>query len=54
MFLEKNIYVIPFSFPVVPKDQARIRVQLSSVHNQEQLDYAIKAFHDCGKTLNII
>ncbi|MFL2511226.1 MAG: glycine C-acetyltransferase [Candidatus Neomarinimicrobiota bacterium] len=54
MLLEKNIYVIPFSFPVVPKDQARIRVQLSSVHNQEQLDYAIKAFHDCGKTLNII
>lgn len=54
MLLEKNIYVIPFSFPVVPKDQARIRVQLSSIHNQKQLDYAIEAFHDCGKTLNII
>ena len=54
MLLEKNIYVIPFSFPVVPKDQARIRVQLSSIHNRKQLDYAIEAFHDCGKSLNII
>jgi glycine C-acetyltransferase len=54
MLLEKNIYVIPFSFPVVPKDKARIRVQLSSLHDQKQLDYAIEAFHDCGKTLNII
>lgn len=54
MLLEKNIYVIPFSFPVVPKNQARIRVQLSSIHNRKQLDYAIAAFHDCGKTLNII
>ncbi len=54
MLLEKNIYVIPFSFPVVPKNQARIRVQLSSIHNRKQLDYAIEAFHDCGKTLNII
>ena len=54
MLLEKNIYVIPFSFPVVPKDQARIRVQLSSIHNRKQLDYAIEVFHDCGKTLNII
>lgn len=54
MLLEKNIYVIPFSFPVVPKDQARIRVQLSSIHNRKQLDYAIEAFHNCGKTLNII
>lgn len=54
MLLEKNIYVIPFSFPVVPKDQARIRVQLSSIHSREQLDYAINAFKDCGKALNII
>ena len=38
MLLEKNIYVIPFSFPVVPKDQARIRVQLSSLHTREQLE----------------
>ena len=54
MLLEKNIYVIPFSFPVVPKDQARIRVQLSSIHSREHLDYAINAFKDCGKALNII
>tara|TARA_S200000501_G_C20870338_1_gene763955 strand:+ start:4903 stop:6081 length:1179 start_codon:yes stop_codon:yes gene_type:complete len=54
MLLEKNIYVIPFSFPVVPKDQARIRVQLSSIHSRKQLDYAIEAFYDCGKSLNII
>jgi len=54
MLLERNIYVIPFSFPVVPKDQARIRVQLSSIHSKEQLAYAIEAFNDCGKTLNII
>ena len=54
MLLERNIYVIPFSFPVVQKDQARIRVQLSSMHSKEQLAYAIEAFNDCGKTLNII
>ena len=54
MLLEKNIYVIPFSFPVVPKDQARIRVQLSSIHSREQLEYAINAFKNCGKALNII
>ena len=53
MLLKKNIYVIPFSFPVVPKDQARIRVQLSSIHSREQLDYAINAYKDCGKALKI-
>ena len=54
MLLEKNIYVIPFSFPVVPKDEARIRVQLSSLHTKEQLEYAVRAFEECGKALNII
>ena len=54
ILLEKNVYVIPFSFPVVPKDQARIRVQLSSLHTKEQLEYTIQAFEDCGKALNII
>ena len=54
MLLEKNIYVIPFSFPVVPKDQARIRVQLSSLHTREQLEHSINAFEECGKALNII
>ena len=54
ILLEKNVYVIPFSFPVVPKDQARIRVQLSSLHTDEQLEYTIQAFEECGKALNII
>ena len=54
MLLEKNIYVIPFSFPVVPKDQARIRVQLSSSHTKDQLNHSISAFKECGKALNII
>jgi glycine C-acetyltransferase len=54
ILLEKNVYVIPFSFPVVPKDQARIRVQLSSLHTKEQLEYTIQAFEECGKALNII
>ena len=54
MLLEKNIYVIPFSFPVVPKNQARIRVQLSSSHTMDQLKHSISAFKECGKALNII
>src|SRR5581483_2440820 len=42
--LEKGIYVIGFSFPVVPQGQARIRIQLSAAHTQEQLDRDIEAF----------
>lgn len=42
--LDEGIYVIGFSFPVVPKNQARIRVQLSAAHTQEQLDACIEAF----------
>ena len=52
--LEKGIYVIGFFFPVVPKDKARIRVQLSAAHTQEHLDKAIKAFTEVGKELKII
>jgi glycine C-acetyltransferase len=52
--LEKGIYVIGFFFPVVPKDKARIRVQLSAAHTQEHLDTAIKAFTEVGKDLGII
>lgn len=52
--LEKGIYVIGFFFPVVPKDKARIRVQLSAAHTQEHLDKAIKAFAEVGKELGII
>lgn len=52
--LEKGIYVIGFFYPVVPKDKARIRVQLSAAHTKEHLDKAIKAFTEVGKELKII
>jgi glycine C-acetyltransferase len=52
--LKKGIYVIGFFYPVVPKDKARIRVQLSAAHTQEHLDKAIEAFTAVGKSLNII
>ncbi len=52
--LEKGIYVIGFFYPVVPKDKARIRVQLSAAHTQEHLDKAIKAFVEVGKELDVI
>ncbi|WP_159799289.1 glycine C-acetyltransferase [Flavobacterium sp. MK4S-17] len=54
MLLEKGIYVIGFFYPVVPKDKARIRVQLSAAHTQEHLDKAIDAFAQVGKSLTII
>ena len=52
--LEKGIYVIGFYYPVVPKGQARIRVQLSAVHEKEHLDKAINAFTEVGKELDVI
>jgi len=52
--LEEGIYVIGFYFPVVPKGQARIRVQLSAAHETEHLDKAIAAFIKVGKALNVI
>jgi len=52
--LERGIYVIGFYYPVVPKGKARIRVQLSAVHEKEHLDKAINAFVEVGKELNII
>ena len=52
--LKEGIYVIGFFFPVVPKDQARIRVQLSAAHKQEHLDKAIAAFEKVGKKLGVI
>jgi glycine C-acetyltransferase len=54
MLLEEGIYVIGFFFPVVPKEKARIRVQLSAAHNKEHLDTAISAFIKVGKSLNVI
>ncbi len=52
--LEKGVYVIGFFYPVVPKGQARIRVQLSAAHSREQLDHAIDAFIETGKELNVL
>lgn len=52
--LEEGIYVIGFFFPVVPKGQARIRVQLSAAHEQQHLDKAIEAFTKVGKELGVL
>ncbi|WP_335967068.1 glycine C-acetyltransferase [Galbibacter sp. PAP.153] len=52
--LEKGIYVIGFFYPVVPKEKARIRVQLSAAHTREHLDKAIKAFTEVGKKLGVV
>ncbi|KZN59015.1 glycine C-acetyltransferase [Pseudoalteromonas luteoviolacea] len=52
--LAEGIYVIGFSFPVVPKGQARIRTQISAAHTKEQLDKAIAAFIRIGKDLGVI
>ena len=52
--LEEGIYVIGFFYPVVPKDQARIRVQLSTAHSKKQLDHAIAAFTKIGKELGVV
>ena len=52
--LAEGIYVIGFFFPVVPKGQARIRVQLSAAHEKEHLDKAITAFEKVGQELGVI
>jgi glycine C-acetyltransferase len=52
--LERGIYVIGFSFPVVPKGQARIRVQLSAAHSPAQIDRAVAAFVEAGRELGIV
>ena len=52
--LEQGIYVVGFSFPVVPKGKARIRTQMSAAHTTEQLDQALSAFEQVGKELGII
>jgi len=54
MLLERGIYVIGFFFPVVPREKARIRVQLSAAHETEHLDKAILAFIEVGNILNIV
>jgi glycine C-acetyltransferase len=52
--LAEGIYVIGFSFPVVPKGQARIRTQISAAHSKAQLDHAIEAFIRIGKEMAVI
>lgn len=52
--LENGIYVIGFYYPVVPKEKARIRVQMSAAHTKEHIDKAIEAFIKVGKELNVI
>lgn len=52
--IDEGIYVIAFSFPVVPKNEARIRVQISASHNKEQIDKAIASFIKIGRELKVI
>ena len=52
--LKKGIYVVGFSFPVVPEGKARIRTQMSAAHTPEQIDRAVNAFAEVGRELNII
>jgi glycine C-acetyltransferase len=54
MLLEQGIYVIGFAFPVVPRDQARIRVQVSAAHTQEHIDRAVEAFTAVAKDLKVL
>ena len=52
--MKEDIYVIAFSYPVVPKDKARIRTQLSAAHTEAQIDKTIAAFTNVGKQMGII
>ena len=52
--LDHGVYVIAFSYPVVPKGLARIRTQMSASHSEEQIDKAVNAFCQVGKELKII
>jgi glycine C-acetyltransferase len=52
--LKRGIYVIGFSFPVVPKGQARIRTQMSAAHSSADIDRAVEAFGEVGRELGVI
>ena len=52
--LEEGVYVVGFFFPVVPRGEARIRVQISASHSISQIDKALNIFNKIGKELNII
>ena len=53
LLLKKGIYVIPFSFPVVPKGKARIRTQVSAAHSREDLQFAVEKFAEAKAELGI-
>ena len=52
--LDEGIYVIGFSYPVVPEGQARIRVQISAAHERDHLDRAVDAFEIVGRRLGVV
>ena len=52
--LNENIYVIGFSYPVVPQGKARIRVQISAAHSNQDINIAIKAFQKIGSKYGVI
>ena len=54
LLLAEGVYVVSFSFPVVPKDEARIRTQMSAAHTREQIDRAVAAFIKVGRKLGVI
>ncbi|KNC48543.1 uncharacterized protein AMSG_04988 [Thecamonas trahens ATCC 50062] len=51
---ERGVYVVAFSYPVVPQGKARIRVQISAAHSTDQINHAINAFADVGRELGVI
>jgi len=51
--LDKGVYVIGFSFPVVPKGKARIRTQISAAHSMQDLKYAIEKFSEVKEAMNL-
>ena len=52
--LEEGVYVVGFSYPVVPQGQARIRTQMSAAHSRDDLEFAVNAFAKVGRSLNVI
>jgi glycine C-acetyltransferase len=54
LMLKKGVYVVGFSFPVVPKDQARIRTQMSAAHSKADVERAIAVFAEAGRELGVI
>ena len=52
--LKEGIYVVGFSYPVVPKDQARIRIQISAAHKKDDLERAVQAFKKVGQQLKVL